>query len=220
MHLRTVTFWGRLITGNQTKLSSILYRLLYKLDVTGVYSSPWLLNVKNILNECGLSYIWLSQNINEDIESFKNEIKVNLHDQYQQTWSSAVFQSPKCLNYRIFKPDLKFETYLTDLPQSLSRFVTKFRCRNHTLPIEAGCHKNTARHQRLCTKCESGELGDEYHYLFNCKFVARSRKKFLPTYCLTHPSTLKFRNIMNSENKYVQTKLARFIKIIYTSCGR
>lgn len=217
MQLRTVTFWGRLLTGDQTKLSSIMYRLLYSLDATGTYSSPWLVNIKNILNNTGLSYMWLNQNINGDIESLKQELRTRLHDQYRQSWSAEVFASGKCLNYRIFKTELKFEMYLLQLPPPLCHIVTKFRCRNHKLPIEIGCHNNIDRNLRLCNRCDLGEIGDEYHYLFKCRSLSVERKTYLPPYCLSNPSTFKFNSVMNYENKHHQDKLAKFIQIIHKS---
>ena len=56
-----------------------------------------------------------------------------------------------------------FEKYLTELPVNNRILMTKFRCRNHRLPIETGCRAQTQRDLRLCFHCN--DIGDEYHYL-------------------------------------------------------
>ena len=56
---------------------------------------------------------------------------------------------------------------LNELPEELRKYLTKFRCRNHRLPIEIGCHKNVIRDMRICQHCRK-DIGDEYHYLLCC----------------------------------------------------
>ena len=59
-----------------------------------------------------------------------------LSDQSLQSWHSNIDNSNKCINYKIFKKELKFEDYLIHLPPSLSYTYSKFRCRNTKLPVE------------------------------------------------------------------------------------
>ena len=59
--LRMISYWGRLIWGKNTKLSSICYRLLYQLSLELNINSSWLKYIKNIFHECGLSYVWINQ---------------------------------------------------------------------------------------------------------------------------------------------------------------
>ena len=49
-----------------------------------------------------------------------------------------MFNSSKCLNYRIFKTELVFEQYLNLLPYDLASALCHFRTLNHKLPIEHG----------------------------------------------------------------------------------
>jgi hypothetical protein len=58
--LRNILYWAKLITGKDIKLSIISYRLLY-LSQNGKCQFSWLNYAENILNECGLSYVWLNQ---------------------------------------------------------------------------------------------------------------------------------------------------------------
>ena len=58
--LRNILHWAKLITGKDIKLSIISYRLLY-LSQNNNCQSSWLQYVESILNEYGLSYVWLIQ---------------------------------------------------------------------------------------------------------------------------------------------------------------
>jgi hypothetical protein len=50
------------------------------------------------------------------------------------------------------------------------------------LPIETGHWLNITRHDRVCILCNNRNIGDEYHYLFECQFFAQKRKECLPKY--------------------------------------
>jgi hypothetical protein len=58
--LRNILYWSKLITGKDIKLSIISYRLLHLLQNNNCQFA-WLNYVESILNECGLSYVWLNQ---------------------------------------------------------------------------------------------------------------------------------------------------------------
>ena len=58
-----INFWHSIINGSENKLTFSLYKLLRALSKKGLYHSPWLLKIKNILNETGMSYMWDSSQI-------------------------------------------------------------------------------------------------------------------------------------------------------------
>ena len=65
----------------------------------------------NIINECGLAYIWNTQTfINSDW--FISLVKQTLKDQYNQLWHSKTENSTKALTYRLFKDNIMPEQYL------------------------------------------------------------------------------------------------------------
>ena len=86
-----------------------------------------------------------------------------------------MFNSSKCLNYRIFKCTHGLEKYLLELPDDLKTALCNFRCINHRLPIERGRFWGVERDDRLCDICSMNSLGDEYHYLFECTFFNNER---------------------------------------------
>jgi hypothetical protein len=104
------------------------------------WKTPWFKNfmllkyVKHILYNCGFNYIWESPTFINELW-LKNSIKQNLTDQYLQTWLSSVNDSPKALNYRIYKDNLFFENYLNILNDKDNLTLSKFRTTNHKFSL-------------------------------------------------------------------------------------
>ena len=78
------------------------------------------------LLKCGLSCLWNDIN---DVETkwLVETVKMNLKDQFKQTWLIDLNTNDKCINYRIFKPNFGFEDYLSKLDSRLRMLLCKFR---------------------------------------------------------------------------------------------
>jgi hypothetical protein len=209
---RIVNYWGRLLTGPQDKLSVVLYKVILELYQTGNVTFKWLNNVKTILDNSGLSNIWDTQTF-PSLAWLKNHMKQISKDQFVQDWHSQIFDSGKCLNYRVFKTEFKCEPYILSLPDNFRHTLTKFRCRNHKLPIEIDAYIGIDRTKRICKLCNSADIGDEYHYLLVCDFFTEHRRVFLKQYYNSKPSTQKLHQLLNSGTK-VLVNVCKFIKII------
>ena len=161
--LRNVLYWSKLITGNDIKLSISSYRLLYLSQNNNCQFS--LLNyVESILNECGLSYVWLNQYFISE-QWLKNSAKTCLQDQFYQTWHARIDTISKTLNCRLFKNKFEFENYLNILDDRDIFTFCRFRLNNRILPVEYGRWKSIPRELRICNLCNTADLGDEFHYL-------------------------------------------------------
>ena len=88
--------------------------------------------------------------------------------------------------------------------------MSKFRCLNHKMPIVSGRYKNIPRQERICNICEKDQIGDEFHYLFQCNALEVQRKKYLKRYYRNNPNTYKMNQLFNSEKKTVLSSLAKF----------
>ncbi len=77
IHIKTrmVNYWSSVITGKQDKLSYVMYQCLYKLYNENSFRSPWLKYIKTLLNNSGMSDIWMAQEI------------------YNSVWLKLAFQS-------------------------------------------------------------------------------------------------------------------------------
>ena len=74
---------------------------------------------------------------------FNNEwviayVKLRLRDHFLQEWNSNLENSPKALNYRLYKQMFEFENYFNILENKDIFTFCKFRTTNTKLPIETG----------------------------------------------------------------------------------
>ena len=211
---RMISYWSKLLCQKESKLSNIMYKVIYQYNSHVVYTSPWLSEIKNILGNTGHSFICLSQ-ILPDNFSIVHAVKNSLQDQYVQEWNTIINNSSKCVLYRTFKRNFVFENYLTTLSPYNRKLFCKFRTINHKLPIEVGRYSGRPRFTRNCDKCDMEELGDEFHFILQCPTLSDLRRTYLPIYCQNRPNIHKFESIMSSNAIPINIKLARYIRLAF-----
>ena len=207
---KILNFWCNLVTGEDEKMSRLMYDYLFKQFSRNIYRSPWLVYVQTLLGECGFLHIWESQSVG-NVMWFKKAIKLRLEHQFKQGWLGQVLHSAKCYNYRLYKEVFGFESYLIQLPWQLRHFLCKFRTTNHKLAVEQGRYANVVRHQRFCNICNERKLGDEYHFIMECVSLDDIRRTYLPRYIVRHRNTLAFTRLMTTSSVRTKTQLCRFI---------
>lgn len=211
---RMIGFWQRLINGKRDKISYKLYQILFAMHQRDLFHSKWLLAIKNTLMETDNDYFWLFQNDVQVPGGISKVVKTKLIGNYKTQWKDSVYVSPKCLNYRIYKQDLKFENYFSFLPEDLAIAFCHFRTLNHKMPIEWGRFVGTERDDRICELCFLNRLGDEYHYLLECSYFSDLRKLYIPKDLFTRPNTTLFEELMSINDTLLLFKLAKYCKIV------
>ena len=140
-------------------------------------------------------------------------------DIFIQNWFSQIENSSRGEFYGIFKREFKLESYLLNLSPYEREVLTKFRCCNLKLPIETGRWENIPRENRLCQLCNLQNIGNEYHYLFECTYVniERLRLKYVPAYYRNNPNIHKMKGNIAICNINHLKKLSIFLRklIIY-----
>jgi len=174
---RMITYWSKILKGNHDKYTFHLYQLSLELN-----HSKWIKAIREILDNSGNTYIWLSQAADINQCWLKHAIRQTYKDHFIQQWNAVISNSSKCSTYQTYKKDFQFENYLINLPIKYRIILTKFRCRSHRLPIEEGIFRNIPKENRYCTLCNTNEIGDELHYLTICPAFASDRKIYLPVY--------------------------------------
>ena len=217
--VRMLSFWFKLISEqNKNKLSSIVYKLLYRLYCNGTHESSYIKCIRSYLIEVGLPNIWFSQDVsNTNFLWFKSFIKQRFKDLFIQDWYTSINDSvsnPMCVNYKIFKSFFQQEPFLKLLPTDCAIQLVRFRTTNNGLPVNELRYERVPRHERICTKCNLQEVGDEFHYLFVCPFFQNTRNRLLPKYYVKNPNILKYRSLFSIENKVLLLKMKHFICIL------
>lgn len=92
----------------------------------------------------------------------------------------AQHSNGKLCTYVTFKTNFGCEKYLSIISSfDLRRCLSRLRLSAHALRIERGRYQGTPRHNRTCPRCDSGEVEDEKHFLFNCNSLILQQSKLL-----------------------------------------
>ena len=92
--------------------------------------------------------------------------------------------------------------------------MARIRTCNHNLPIEIGRHGRNyiPREERICTKCDSGLLGDEFHFILVCSnpVLLELREKYISPYYTLFPSMDGLADLFGNKGRKL-FKLARYV---------
>jgi len=129
-----------------------------------------------------------------------------------QEWQDSMSKLSKGRNYQVYKHIFQFEEYLTTIPHSQAIIIFKLRTNNNKFPVETGRWKKTKTplNERYCTLCNSGDIGDLYHYLFICNIFKDIRIESIPRYYINSPNMPKFVDLMQTTGKLSLIKLSKF----------
>ena len=86
---KMIGYWSRLILGKHEKLSFKAYQMLLYNFNDGNYKNKWIMSIKCILDDVGLSYIWNNQLCN-NTKWIVAKVKSTLRDQYIQKWNANI----------------------------------------------------------------------------------------------------------------------------------
>ena len=213
---RMLNYWFNLVNNtDQNKVSCTLYRFLHKQYIDGFYKSPYLSYIHNTLNSLGLSGLWIQQpHMHISSAWFNTKIKQCLKDLYTQTWFAEIEGKKIYSNYKIIKEKISMGKYIITLSEPLACSLAKFRMLSNKLPVQKGRITNIPYSERFCTLCEQNDIGDEFHYIFECPSTEIERKQYLRKYFHYRPNALKFHLLFNTNNKRELTQLAIFVKVV------
>ena len=144
-------------------------------------------------------------------------LKQRLFDQFQQECRSNMENWSNGLCYKLFTENFEFEPYLDIWTYKNRITFCKSRTGNHRLPIETGRWNGIDLGNRLCNICTDVEIGDEFHYIPQCKSLANERKLYLNQYFSRRINTLTFGELFQNKNKPKLTKLCKFIRVLLVS---
>ena len=184
-----------------SSLAHIVYMITHNLFVRDVYKAKWLCRVKNIVDNYGLSYLWLNQSIIETNQA-KQLIHTIIKWVASHNWYTYISTSSMCIMYRLFKKQLDFEEYVLSCNYRERISLKKYRCANSKIPVYNQIYMYATE---LCTLCDPNENGYEYHYIMICPCSRQSRELYLKHYARSN--MLKSDYLFSSENKRTLSRL-------------
>ena len=206
-----INFWSRILCGDHNKLTYLTYSLCKHRYDSGQPTSEWFSNIVSLLNDYGIHSI--PESI-DDVKATVKQIHSAMHLEYVSKWEEQVVTSAKCSSlYKHVKSVFEREHYLTKLPFNLRLALSRIRTSNHKLPIEVGRYECVPREERICPKCESGQVGDEFHFLLTCgnPELVVLRGKYISPYYTINPSMEKLNDLLNNKGRKI-FKLARYVE--------
>ena len=165
--------WERIIRGGANAPLLASFRESVGLDL------PWTSLIKASLENIGMLSFYNGNHSSKAPFVFRKFFQRLCDVFHQDTFAKIQGNRSKLRTYAIFKKDLGYEKYLTDIKNVSTRIsVTKFRLSNHKLMIETGRHKKMVAGERFCPFCPES-VEDEVHFLFSCPTYRPQRLTFL-----------------------------------------
>ena len=210
---RMVNFWSNIATGHENKISSILYKWVKVLHERDVKKSIWIEKIEATLANMEMSNIF--QDITNDHKTWlKKNTKENLEGIYARKWSETVFNNSACINYRAMSLVKKTQNYILKLPKRYTYALCKLKCVNHNMPNVTGRYTNTPYEDRICTLCQTHDIGDEFHYLFICEKFTAERTRYIKEYYYNPPNIFKMTQLFESTDFKEMLDLAKFAELL------
>ncbi|XP_045185370.2 uncharacterized protein LOC123543357 [Mercenaria mercenaria] len=159
-----IKYWVKLLTSKENSILFKTYKMLKTdVDQNNTYSKcNWAFQIKHLLDECGLSYIWQNQ-FNMLINY--NSINQRILDMFYQSWYGSINNSRRLETYNTLEYNFEFEKYLDFIKGKRFRMaLTRFRTSSHDLAIEKGRYTSMPRNERICKNCNFGQIENEYHF--------------------------------------------------------
>ena len=177
MHLHATKFaiknWERIKRGQANMVLLASYR--DSLDE----NLPWTINIKSTLEKNGMLNFYVNDYTSKPPFIYKKLFQRLSDSFHQNSFENIKTESSKLRTYGIFKKDIGFEKYLSEVKNiSVRTQVTKFRLSNHRLMIEVGRHKGTPKEERFCPFCPH-KIENELHFLFECPLYNYQRDYLL-----------------------------------------
>ena len=121
-------------------------------------NSDWVCNVKFLLDDIGLSYLW-----NVATKSDFCLIEKRLLDMQKQIILSNIYNSSKGYLYRYLVDNYTLQNYLQKpIEDFYMKQIARIRLSSHNLNIESGRFSDIDRSQRICTLCNLNDIEDEF----------------------------------------------------------
>ncbi len=91
-----------------------------------------------------------------------------------------IARKPKLCAYVTFKDTYEVKPFaLSFMKRKHRSYLAQYRCGILPLEIETGRWQNKPVEKRICKVCESGEVENEFHFIFSCTLYNNIRATFL-----------------------------------------
>ena len=194
---RAIKYWLRLSTSDRPMLKAALDKDLKSYEGN---KTCWIKSINFLRKAAGVED--MPVNSKPEKEKLIQNCRQNLKKLYLNWWEEQKTQNSKLDFYFKYKKVFRYEKYLDVLPRNVRCHLTRLRISSHCLPVEVLRYvkkkeKKILRADRKCTICNLDQVGDEYHYLLDCRNseIQHIRKTFFENIRVKIPQFEIFENI-------------------------
>lgn len=205
---RVIKFWIQCVSADVGSAKHCAYIDQCRMVNDGV--NCWAGKVRDLLFLTGFGDVWINQSKNRLI-SFAHEFKHRYTTMDFQTWHGSIEDASSFRTYRLVKSVLDYEPYL-DMNMSLENRNLITRLRGALLGIRSNTgrwYENIEYERRICEFCNSGQVENEYHVLFECSVWStfRCRMNTFPEF--RDKDMIK---VLSAENENLVRELCVYLK--------
>ena len=166
------TYWQHILHARDNLLHKTLEYLILsdRLGHVNYYSRIkalfFMLNQSHLIYQCD----------HKQIKTYSNTIKNAYNKLYNEHFFKTLEEKANRENsggryelYHKVKKNYTYENYLNLNNNKNKRNITNIRISTHNLPIEKLRKQNIPRKDRICTLCNTSEIGSEEHIIIHCK---------------------------------------------------
>ena len=171
----------------------------------------WASSVCFLLYKYGFNHVWENQGVRDE-KTFLKEFKNRLITKNKKEWSDSITTNERYLMYNTFKSSLTMSPFLHDLKHIKARIVLLrirlgvSQLRSHRLRFARNAEADLA-----CPFCNN-EIESGIHFILSFPMYNDIRDKYIPRKYVRCPSPFKLSMLFASESKYLQFRLATFLR--------
>ena len=170
LKIATLRLWNKLVKMEDSRLPKIIFNHIFENK-----GSKWIDSMQDVCNDLGFH---LSSTRMFDIDLCKS----SLMDTFKHKWATQSSNKPKLRLYVQFKQHYFTENYINlNLSREQRSILAQVRCSTLPLKIETGRFVGTPKENCLCDICNSGQVEDEFHFIFHSEFYSNERNEFHDT---------------------------------------
>ena len=139
-----------------------------------------------------------------------------LYEHFTRTWRGEVSVKPKLRTYKLFKDVYELEPYIS-INMSVKYRSVLARLRNGILPLEleTGRYHGVPEAERICKLCDSGDIENEFHFLFKCSTYQDDRQQFFSYVVQIYPDFLQYDDINKLKSMMTTEVVLETAKFVY-----
>ncbi len=106
-------------------------------------------------------------------------VKSRLWDNFKVDWEHHCATKPKLRTYVMHKKDVNVASHIcSNLPKYERSLISQLRLGILPIRIETGRYSNLPEQQRICLLCDSNQVENELHFVFQCHLYDIERNQF------------------------------------------